>query len=124
MALKNFFKNLQEVGGDIKKNINSPYLSSDVQGESPMKTTVIDRDGGLVSVSVNIGIFCSIGIGWIEKYSIGIGKYLYFCQVSVLVSVNIGIFWSNGISIGWIKKYSIGKNNSDPPSLVCCGSSL
>ena len=41
------------------------------------------RDGG--SVSVNIGIFLGIGIGigigigWIEKYSIGIGKYLYFC---------------------------------------------
>ena len=28
----------------------------------------------MVSVSVNIGIFWSIGIGWIEKYSIGIGK--------------------------------------------------
>ena len=42
----------------------------------------------MVSVSVNIGIFWSIGIGigigWIEKYSIGIG---------------------------------IGKNNTDPPSL-------
>ena len=33
-----------------------------------------NRDGG--SASVNIGIFWSIGIGivWIEKYSIGIGK--------------------------------------------------
>jgi len=46
------------------------------------------RDGG--SVSVYIGIFWSICIGWIEKYSIG--KYWYFLVVSVLVSVNIGIF--------------------------------
>jgi len=54
------------------------------------------RDGG--SVSVNIGIFWSIcigiGTGWIEKHSIGIGKYWYLLVVSVLVSVsaNIGIF--------------------------------
>ena len=82
----------------------------------------------MVSVSVNIGIFWSIGIGigigWIEKCSIGIGKYWYnlvvSVQVSVSVSVNIGIFWSISIGIGWIEKYSIGigKNNTDPPSLV------
>jgi len=67
---------------------------------------------------VNIGIFWSIGIGWIEKCSISIGKYWYNLVVSVLVSVNIGIFWS--IGIGWIEKYSIsiGKNNTDPPSLL------
>ena len=49
------------------------------------------RDGG--SVSVNIGIFWGIGIGWIKIHSI---------------CIDIGIF--GGICIG--------KNNTDPPSLV------
>ena len=43
-----------------------------------------------------IGIFWGIGIGYIKKHSIGIGKYRNF--------------W--GIGIG------IGKNNTDPPSLI------
>ena len=74
----------------------------------------VSRDGG--SVSVNIGIFWSIG--WIEKYSIGIsknnidpaspvemrigiGKYRYFfgvlLSVSVLVSVSVGL--KNTVSV-------------------------
>ena len=39
---------------------------------------ILNSDGGSVAVSVNIGIFWGIGIGWTKIHSIGIGEYLYF----------------------------------------------
>ena len=46
-----------------------------------VNTATSSRDGG--SVSVNIDIFWGIGIGWtkIHSISIGIGKYQYFLGI-------------------------------------------
>ena len=77
----------------------------DVSAGSGVCLYLLTRDGA--SVSVNIGIFWGIGIGWTKTQS-------------------IGIFW--GIGIGWTKIHSIGinifwgigigKNKTDPPSLL------
>jgi len=63
------------------------------KGEFLQLISLLSRDGE--SVSVNIGIFWGVGIGW-TKNSIGISKN----------------------NIGWTKKYCISKNKTDPPSLL------
>ena len=95
--------------------------SSDTYSTNKINTKC--KDGGSVSVSVNIGIFWST-----YRYRYWLDwkiQYRYRLIAVFFSSIGIGIgkyrsFWSIGISIGRIEKYSIsiGENNTDPPSLI------